>query len=463
MIATQSDDEFNLENYKYENCGSNNNHETMIIMKNNKDKLSNNSFFDYNSERENKQLASLSTNRKISRIHFYEKKNGNFEEYSCFKNPSNDIYLKIEKNFDLFIKSEYPNKLYLNRAGNKRNILKNNYYYKIDNYFESNVDFSSKNFSFDKSSFNNISLRRESNSSKKTEKTSKKESNTSCEYKKLKSKFSIGDIEKKYYEKNHSVNSFIIEDYNKNTKKKTSSKFSKKSKYSNLNNKKNKNSQNSSLSSEFIKPSSDKVFSKDLEDKKLKSTKNLFNSSNIKKSYMNESNISYDHFNEDNENQRNQCIPNEEKSINSFIQEIENLKTNNEFIKEISGDDYEFEKELVIAFLKDFPIQISKLENALEINNMKETHILCHSLKTSFIIVGLNIFSKNFYNIESRVKEIIEKENYMMNNFQNINEIRENDDEFIKLTLNWIKSERSKEIFKMVENTFKEKYQIPNE
>jgi len=161
-------------------------------------------------------------------------------------------------------------------------------------------------------------------------------------------------------------------------------------------------------------------------------------------------------FNE-NDNYNFKIIERENKLINcnGYNEEI---NINYDYLNEISDGDFDFQKELVTIFLKEIPIQISKLKTANENFAFKEIHILSHSIKTSFSMIGIEILKDKFISLENLVKNI---------EFENNSEIKSIVDyEYftsLKIKINqfncWLTNEFDA-LFNQIEKKVSEKYLI---
>jgi len=132
----------------------------------------------------------------------------------------------------------------------------------------------------------------------------------------------------------------------------------------------------------------------------------------------------------------------------------EDIIINYDYLNEISGGDLEFEKELAKIFLKEIPIQISKLKTALKNRDLKELHILSHSMKTSFSMIVIENLKEKFIALEKLVKNFNHDIN-LSNGNQDLEEIN------LKLSemFNWLIKEFDF-YYKIVEENIKKKYSL---
>jgi signal transduction histidine kinase/DNA-binding response OmpR family regulator/HPt (histidine-containing phosphotransfer) domain-containing protein len=80
-------------------------------------------------------------------------------------------------------------------------------------------------------------------------------------------------------------------------------------------------------------------------------------------------------------------------------------KINIESLKEYSGDDEEFEKQLIEIFIKEVPDYLQSLESEIHKENLSEIKKAAHKLKSPLGIFGLNILIKKFDKIEKLTEQ----------------------------------------------------------
>jgi len=475
----------NFEEYEFDfnnkNSGDRNeakkNENISFSMKNEFKKLDY-SFFDYLSDKDcirknNLKPKNKISSKKLDNDETFESKNifleshKNITNYSV-SNPNQnqkDINYKariniknsykntlsIENNFNIFIKAEYEKK--------KKNLDINKNIYKQKD--TKKIYYSRK---FDS---NNISLSNRNIESRNDEiilgggSCDKKPS-----FKKLKSKFSIGDIEKKYYKNNHSINSLIKSNFNILDKNSTKTKIKTTSKFVNFNKfnqeeEKLKNNDKYSSKKNNIDIVSDAVIDSKCDiDENYHCENLIFNFDN-----NNNNDDNYDnYFQVDiiiDEREKNNCLILEPQNFPSNnIEGFKDLKICFEYLNELSAGDYEFQKDLVLIFLNEFPIQLKKLEVSLDLNNYKEIHLLTHSMKSSLNMIGVNFLTSKFKEIETELRMFIVncKENLM--NSEPLILKKNSLNEKILEFANWIKSKKFKDLLSWVEKKLKETYSI---
>lgn len=74
--------------------------------------------------------------------------------------------------------------------------------------------------------------------------------------------------------------------------------------------------------------------------------------------------------------------------------EESSLKINMNYLNELSGGNSDFELEMIQLFLKQIPEELQNMANAIEINDIQKLRDLCHKLKSSFDIFGLQNISE---------------------------------------------------------------------
>ena len=74
----------------------------------------------------------------------------------------------------------------------------------------------------------------------------------------------------------------------------------------------------------------------------------------------------------------------EKENIETPVTELPNLST----LKDISGGDKTFEKELIELFIINVPKDINNIQEALLQNDESKMKQLCHKLKSSVLIFG---------------------------------------------------------------------------
>ena len=70
------------------------------------------------------------------------------------------------------------------------------------------------------------------------------------------------------------------------------------------------------------------------------------------------------------------------------------LKINMNYLNELSAGNSDFELEMIQLFLKQIPEELQNMANAIEINDIQKIRDLCHKLKSSFDIFGLQNISE---------------------------------------------------------------------
>jgi PAS domain S-box-containing protein len=69
------------------------------------------------------------------------------------------------------------------------------------------------------------------------------------------------------------------------------------------------------------------------------------------------------------------------------------LKVNMNYLKELSAGNSDFEMEMIQLFLKQIPEELQNIEHAIEFNDIQKLRDLCHKVKSSFDIFGLQKIS----------------------------------------------------------------------
>jgi len=133
------------------------------------------------------------------------------------------------------------------------------------------------------------------------------------------------------------------------------------------------------------------------------------------------------------------------------------------YFEEISDGDFDFQKELALIFLSETPIHIRNLKSACENFDFKEIHLITHSLKTSFNMLGVEKIKEIFLTMENLVKLIKDvkiPENEINNNNRYDNDNNTKFDE-IKIKINnfshWLKNEYPA-VFSILEEKISWKY-----
>ena len=80
-------------------------------------------------------------------------------------------------------------------------------------------------------------------------------------------------------------------------------------------------------------------------------------------------------------------------------------KINIESLKEYSGDDEEFEKQLIEIFIKEVPDYLQSLESEIHKENLSEIKKAAHKLKSPLGIFGLNLLITKFDKIEKLTEQ----------------------------------------------------------
>jgi CheY-like chemotaxis protein len=70
------------------------------------------------------------------------------------------------------------------------------------------------------------------------------------------------------------------------------------------------------------------------------------------------------------------------------------LKVNMNYLKELSAGNVDFELEMIQLFLKQIPDELQNIANAIEFNDKQKIKDLCHKVKSSFDIFGLETISE---------------------------------------------------------------------
>jgi PAS domain S-box-containing protein len=70
------------------------------------------------------------------------------------------------------------------------------------------------------------------------------------------------------------------------------------------------------------------------------------------------------------------------------------LKVNMNYLKELSAGNVDFELEMIQLFLKQIPDELQNIANAIEFNDIQKIKDLCHKVKSSFDIFGLETISE---------------------------------------------------------------------
>jgi CheY-like chemotaxis protein len=157
------------------------------------------------------------------------------------------------------------------------------------------------------------------------------------------------------------------------------------------------------------------------------SRSNFLSSSNSLKNYINTCN---------NCNKAKECevilldFENEELYDLFTEEDIKNISVNFDALKEITGDDYFMEKDLINIFLEEFPKKIQSLKEALQTNDLKTIQIISHALKSNVAIFGIEVLRNKFLTLEQAVKNIF-KENKILQALKRNSNILDN--VFIKL------------------------------
>lgn len=346
---------------------------------------------------------------------------------------------------------------------NTKNITLNlNSIKKSDKRIKSNITVDSicasdYNSSFDVYNFTNLKMERSEN-----------DLITKTRFKKLKSKFSIGEYEKNYYSNNHSVNSIIKDSRDVKSecftckkrylgsKKLNKSKFRKRN-YKNdhlelLDDVKDYNHVNVIYGNNHSNILTKKGFSSSDEQELVQ-----FNSSlkNKKANSDNNNNKSYNFKDKSNKifSNFNNFGFETESGIESFNDLKEDIFVDFNYLEEISAGDFDFQKELALIFLSETPIQIRNLKEACEKVDYKEIHLLTHSLKTSFNMLGVANIKEKFLSMEKLVKNIKDSSNLQENINNNQEDIVNNINDF----KDWLINDYPF-VFNLIEDKISSKY-----
>ncbi len=95
---------------------------------------------------------------------------------------------------------------------------------------------------------------------------------------------------------------------------------------------------------------------------------------------------------------------NEKNSDSESELDFDKIDINFDAINEISGRDYSIEKEFIQIFINEFVEKIDALKVALYESQFNIIKFLSHSMKSSFSIVGLDIFKNKFQEIENSIE-----------------------------------------------------------
>jgi CheY-like chemotaxis protein len=155
------------------------------------------------------------------------------------------------------------------------------------------------------------------------------------------------------------------------------------------------------------------------ESKEFKRRYNKFGTSEAKKSNK----IYFTHFISSGDKKRHKT-----SFLSSIKERVESV--NRGVLKDYSGDDNELEKELIEAFIKDFPSYMHSLEEHIMNRNYIEIQKLAHKMKSGVSYFGLNRVKRSLIEIEefskmadiNLIKPYFEIIKYNLN--QNISELR---------------------------------------
>ena len=64
------------------------------------------------------------------------------------------------------------------------------------------------------------------------------------------------------------------------------------------------------------------------------------------------------------------------------------------YLEELSAGNTNFELEMIQLFLKQIPLEIQNIAQAIEFNDLQKIRDLCHKIKSSFDIFGLQNISE---------------------------------------------------------------------
>ena len=87
-------------------------------------------------------------------------------------------------------------------------------------------------------------------------------------------------------------------------------------------------------------------------------------------------------------------IGNTFEAAENDIKEEPGLQINMTYLEELSAGNTNFELEMIQLFLKQIPLEIQNIAQAIEFNDLQKIRDLCHKIKSSFDIFGLQNISE---------------------------------------------------------------------
>ncbi len=78
---------------------------------------------------------------------------------------------------------------------------------------------------------------------------------------------------------------------------------------------------------------------------------------------------------------------------------------NLDYLKEMSGGDWELMLEMINIFITEVPEYISRLSNALNAGNWNELEKLAHKSKASALIMGMHKLADDLRDLETDTRE----------------------------------------------------------
>jgi len=106
-------------------------------------------------------------------------------------------------------------------------------------------------------------------------------------------------------------------------------------------------------------------------------------------------------------------------------------------LKEVSGDDIDFEKEIIELFLDDFPRQMEKLEDAIRNMNKQDIHFCVHKMKSPLSMLGFTNILERLVEIEKMYDK--ETSGTLLKEFDKVEDEVENSFKQLKFYINTIK------------------------